>query len=273
MHKSKYKSNFELKLLARIQIGRYPGILIGAIILNFIISIATANIISTLIPANNPFGFIINYIMLFVAQVFISVFNVGLSFIFLKSACNMSSTIGDLFYGFQKNPIKALKIGAVISVIDSICMIPFDIASVELSSVLGSVDINKLSLMLANGSVDSYESLAAYNVFYSTMMKFYLIMLVCALVSLILTLPFFPAFYMILDFPEWSATTILKRSFEVMHGNKLRLFLLNLSFIPLYLLSIFTCGLALLFVIPYAKMTTTNFYLDMMAVRNKSSNT
>ena len=167
----------------------------------------------------------------------------------------MSSTIGDLFYGFQKDPIKALKIGAVISVIDSICMIPFDIASVELSSVLGSVDINKLSLMLANGSVDSYESLAAYNVFYSTMMKFYLIMLVCALVSLILTLPFFPAFYMILDFPEWSATTILKRSFEVMHGNKLRLFLLNLSFIPLYLLSIFTCGLALLFVIPYAKMT------------------
>ena len=90
----------------------------------------------------------------------------------------MSSTIGDLFYGFQKDPIKALKIGAVISVIDSICMIPFDIASVELSSVLGSVDINKLSLMLANGSVDNYESLAAYNVFYSTMMKFYLIMLV-----------------------------------------------------------------------------------------------
>ncbi|MDE6221345.1 MAG: DUF975 family protein [Lachnospiraceae bacterium] len=101
-------------------------------------------------------------------------------------------------------------------------------------------------------------------------MKFYLIMFVCAVISLILTLPFFPAFYMILDFPNWSATTILKKSFEVMNGNKLRLFLLYAGFIPAFLLSLFTCGITLIWVIPYMNMALTNFYLDIMSVRNKT---
>ena len=103
-------------------------------------------------------------------------------------------------------------------------------------------------------------------------MKFYLLMLICTVISTILTLPFFPVFYMVLDFPDWSATTILKKSFEVMSGNKLRLFLLYVSFIPSFLLSVFTCGIPLIWVIPYMSMAETDFYLDMMSVRNKSVN-
>lgn len=272
MQQAQYKSNSELKFLARIQTSQYWGILAGTIILNFVITLVVTNIFSSLIPVNTTIGYIINYIVVFIAQVVTSVLNVGLSFIFLKSACNMQSTISDLFCGFRKNTAKALKISAVIAVIESICMIPFDIASIQLANVLDTVNVNDLSLMIVGGSADSYELLESYSVFYNAMTKFYLIMLVCTVVSVILTLPFFPAFYMILDFPDWNVTTILKRSFEIMSGNKLRLFMLYLSFLPLYLLSMFTCGIALIWIIPYMKMAETNFYLDMMAVRNKTIN-
>ncbi len=56
-----------------------------------------------------------------------------------------------------------------------------------------------------------------------------------------------------------------------MNGNKIRLFMLYLSFVPSFLLSASSlCGISLIWVIPYMSMAETNFYLDLMSVRNKS---
>lgn len=271
-----YKSNFELKILARMQTSQHLGILIGTVVLRFVITFLAVNLVSSLVPTTTATGFVINYILIFAVQVAASILNVGASFIFLKSACGMQSAIGDLFCGFQQDTVKILKIGAVIAVIDAICMIPMDIASVQYTNVVNSMSLfggsaaSNVGMLLSESALDSQELLEAYSILYSASMKFYLIMLVSAALSLILTLPFFPAFYMILDFPNWSAATILKKSFEVMSGNRLRLLMLHLSFIPSYLLSILTCGISLIWVIPYMNMALANFYLDIMAVRNKS---
>lgn len=269
-----YKSNFELKLLARMQTGQYLGILIGAILLKFIITYLATDILSALVPVTTTAGLVISYIITFIVQVAASILSVGASFIYLKSACNMQSTIKDLFCGFGQNTVKILKIGAVITVIESICMIPLQIASMQFADILNSIPFlsegNGLGLLLGGSTMDSSELMAAYSVLYSASMKFYLIMFVCTVISMTLTLPFFPAYYMILDFPNWTVTTILKKSFEVMNGNKMRLLLLYVSFIPSFLLSVFTCGITLIWVIPYMNMTLTNLYLDIMAVRNKT---
>ena len=273
----KHKSNFEIKFLARMHTGQHLGILISATLVKFIITIFAVNLVSILIPVGTTIGYLVNYILVFFVQVATSVLSVGTAFIFLKSACNMPSTISDLFCGFRQNTVKILKISAVIAVIESICMIPLDIASVQYSEMINSIPLFRdnganLSLLLSGSTIDNHEFLEAYSVFYSASMKFYLIMLICTIISTILTLPFFPVFYMVLDFPDWSATTILKKSFEVMSGNKLRLFLLYVSFVPSFLLSIFTCCIPLIWVIPYMSMAETDFYLDMMSVRNKSVN-
>lgn len=278
MQQQQYKSNFEIKLLARMQTGQNLGILLGSILLKFVITFMAVNLVSALIPANTVTGFVINYIVVFAVQVAASVLNAGTSLIFLQSACNMPSTIGNLFCGFQQNTVKILKIGAVIAVIESICMIPLEIASLQYTDILNSIPLlsetnaSDLSLFLAGGS-DSAELLEAYSILYSSTTKLYLIMLVCSVLSIIMTLPFFPAFFMVLDFPDWSAATILKKSFEVMNGNKLRLLTLYLGFIPMFLLSMFTCGISLIWVIPYMNMATADFYLDLMSVRNKMMNT
>lgn len=277
MQQPQYKSNFEIKFLARMHTGQHLGILISATLIKFIITIFAVNLVSILIPTGTTIGYLVNYILVFFVQVATSVLSVGTAFIFLKSACNMPSAINDLLCGFRQNTVKILKISAVIVVIESICMIPLDIASVQYTEMINSIPLFRdnganLSLLLSGSTIDNHEFLEAYSVFYSASMKFYLIMLICTIISIILTLPFFPVFYMVLDFPSWSATTILKKSFEVMSGNKLRLFLLYVSFVPSFLLSIFTCGIPLIWVIPYMSMAETDFYLDMMSVRNKSVN-
>lgn len=277
MQPSQYKTNFELKFLARMQTGQHLGILVGALVLKLVITFMAVNLVSSMIPITTTIGFIINYIAVFAVQVVASVLNVGSSYIFLKSACNMPSAIGDLFCGFRQDTVKILKIGAVIAIIESICMIPLEIASAQYMEIINSIpffsggNVNNLSGILAAGSAaDSGELLEAYSIMYSASMKFYLIMFVCTVISLVLTLPFFPAFYMVLDFPNWNATTILKKSFEVMSGQKIRLFLLYVSFIPAFLLSLFTCGITLIWVIPYQSMALANLYLDIMSVRNRT---
>lgn len=278
MQQSQYKSNFELKLLARVQTSQRFGFLLGTIVLKFIITSLAVDLVTSMIPTRTTAEYVINYILLFVVNVAASLLSVGASLIFLKTACNMKSSIEDLFCGFRKNTLKILQVGAAIALIESICDIPFDIASVQYTNIIDSIpffsenNISGFNPFLSGSLVNNEEFVAAYSVLYSATIKLCVIMLVCIAISLVLTLPFFPAFFMILDFPEWSVSTILKRSFEVMNGNKLRLFLLYLSFVPSLLLSAFACGIPLIWILPYMNMATTNFYLDLMAVRNKTVN-
>lgn len=278
MQQPQYKSNFELKLIAKIQTSHRFGILLGTIVLKFIITSLAADLVTSLVSTKSVIGAVINYILLFAVNVAASLLSVGTAFVFLKTACNMKSSLEDLFCGFRKNTLKILQVGAVIALIESICIIPFDIASMQYSNVVNAIplfseqSVSGFRPFLYGNLADNEQFLEAYSVLYSATMKLCVIMVVCTAISLILTLPFFPALFMILDFPDWNVSTVLKRSFEVMHGNKLRLFLLYLSFVPSFLISMFACGIPLIWILPYMNMTTTNFYLDLMAVRNKSIN-
>ena len=52
-----------------------------------------------------------------------------------------------------------------------------------------------------------------------------------------------------------------------MKGNRKRLFLLELSFLPLMLLCILSFGIGFLWLEPYMQMTYTHFFLDLMNPR------
>lgn len=251
------------------------GLILGTLILKFTITFIVSNITSVLAPIDTMIGLIISFILMFLVDAAASILSVGASLVFLKVACNMRTSIDDLFCGFRENTANILKIGTVIALIESICSIPPTIASMQYSNIVNSLPIFKeadaytMGPFLMGDIINSDELIEAYSVLSSASLRLIVIALVCTLISLVLTLPFFPAFFMLLDFPGWSATNILKMSFDVMHGNKMRLFALYLSFIPAYLLGFFTCGLSLIWVIPHLHMTLANFYLDLMAVRNR----
>lgn len=68
------------------------------------------------------------------------------------------------------------------------------------------------------------------------------------------------AFYILAENPEMSAREALNESKEIMKGNKLNLFVLQLSFILWELLATVTFGIAYVYVLPYMQLTFVNFY-------------
>ena len=62
------------------------------------------------------------------------------------------------------------------------------------------------------------------------------------------------------NYPDRKVRQILGESAELMRGKKWELFLLQLSFLGWFALSIFTLGILLLWIIPYYRTTMANYY-------------
>ena len=71
------------------------------------------------------------------------------------------------------------------------------------------------------------------------------------------------AYFVLADNPELSAKEALDESKRITSGHIGDLFVLYLSFIPWVLLGAITCGLALIYVVPYMQTTTVNYYLEL----------
>lgn len=70
-------------------------------------------------------------------------------------------------------------------------------------------------------------------------------------------------YYIAKDRPELSAEDCINESMKMMAGNKMRLFLLDLSFIGWFLLSCITFGIGLLWLMPYVQTARAAFYEDL----------
>ena len=66
--------------------------------------------------------------------------------------------------------------------------------------------------------------------------------------------------YILAEHPEMTSMEALNESKRIMVGHKGELFILYLSFIGWALLAAPTFGLIYIWLIPYVRMTTTNFY-------------
>ena len=71
------------------------------------------------------------------------------------------------------------------------------------------------------------------------------------------------ASYISIDNEELSAEECVQRSIKMMHGHKMQLFLLDLSFFSWVLLSILTLGIGLLWLAPYQETAHIKFYEDL----------
>ncbi len=238
-----YKPFRELKRLAKVQLQGKYGTMIGALILQELLVLFATGILSMLLPGTDTLSNILYYILTFIVQLIAGILQAGVSFLYLKAACGMQCSVGDIFYCFKHSPDKAIKIEFVLAIINAVCMLPSDI----------------LTWKYPLTSLTDYDEIA----------MMYSVTLLCMMVYVVITLAFTPVFYMMLDFPNYTVKDILKKSIEVMKGNKMRYFLLDLSFIPWMFVGFLTCGIGLLWIVPYMNMTSTNFYLDLMACRNK----
>ena len=69
--------------------------------------------------------------------------------------------------------------------------------------------------------------------------------------------------YILKDYPDLKNNAAIEKSMQMMEGHKSELFVLTLTFIGWYIISILTLGIGLLFLIPYVNTTVAHFYEDL----------
>lgn len=244
-----YKSISELKDTAKNTLdGHYSG----AILITFLsslISMAASFVINIVAEATltsiyylggttstaTVVSFVFDLILL-AASIMLGVMTAGIAFYFLKTACKQPGSVSDLFIAFRTEPQKFLVLSAVITLIQAVCLYPYQ--------------------YLAQGYLNNKEESSLLYV----LLAFVIGMCIYIPVSLSFSLSFFFA----LDFPDKSAKEVLNLCFHKMKGQRMRLFLLDLSFLPLMLLCILSFGIGFLWLEPYMQMAYTHFFLDLM---------
>lgn len=81
--------------------------------------------------------------------------------------------------------------------------------------------------------------------------------------GIIIALGLSQTFYILADDDEIEPIDALKKSWELMDGNKWDLFLFSLRFIPWAILCLFTLGVGYLWLIPYIYVSFSKYYLEL----------
>ncbi len=111
---------------------------------------------------------------------------------------------------------------------------------------------------------DGFKSFSTYFLAYLQMVVFIVLWSLLLIVpGIIAALSYAMTYFIIADNPSISASDALKRSKELMSGNKGKYFCLLLRFVGWMILSILTAGFGFLWLIPYVQISTTKFYEDI----------
>ena len=236
------KSSSELKSLARGSLlGKY-GTVIGAMLIVEMITLAISFITSNAVNQNNIYGMIIYYAITLITELIGAVFIIGQNSIYLNIACERPYKVSDVFNGFKLHPDKAIIVQLILILISAACILPFGISVGVYYVTRNSLFILMISLLGVLGII---------------LIVYFMLL-------------FSQTYYLLLDFPEYTVRELLTLSKEVMKGNKGRLFYLYISFIPLFLLCLLSCGIGFFFIIPYLNMTLAQFYLNLIECRENN---
>ena len=229
------KTSSQLKQGARgLMIGKYRNaitILLGCDLILNTLTLLTAPGSASLI--GSIFGLIISFIIV----LFGNILQVGQYSFYLNIACEQPYQFSDLFTGFKVHPDKTIITQLMIQVLTTLPILP------------------GIGVML--------YSFRAYNIIVVFLLGCFLLILGTG-ISWWISLKYSQVYYLLLDFPDYSAKELLKMSWKLMKGNVARLLYIQVSFIPMTLAGLLSFGIGLLFVLPYQNMTYTLFYLDLI---------
>ena len=81
--------------------------------------------------------------------------------------------------------------------------------------------------------------------------------------GIIATIRYSQAWRILIDNPKMTPSEAIQASCEMMQGHKMDYFILGLSFIGWVVVSILTFGIGFFWLLPYADVTASHFYLDI----------
>ncbi len=237
-----FKSSAELKASAKEKMFGHYGTAVGAVLIIMCTVGSLTGITNLLVDLTTVSGTVIYYAISFLISLLSGLFTSGTTYLYLKIICGRTAYARDIFYGFSLCPNKAILMQGWISLITYIANIPMIVLSYRM---LHATETEILALML----------------------PYALCIILSGVVSTVLGLLYALVFYLLHDFPQYSTRELLARSRQLMRGHKGRLFYIYVSFLPLFLAAILSCGIGLLWLVPYINATQTEFFLDL--IQNK----
>lgn len=232
----KKKTSAHLKQAARgIMMGKYRNAI--SILLASDLIVSTLSLFTTT-NTNSYTGILIGFLINFIIVLFGTILTVGQCSFYLNIACNGPYQFSDLFTGFKVHPDKTIITQLIIQLLTTLPILP------------------GVGLLL--------YSFRAYNIIVVFLLGCFLLILGAG-ISWWISLKYSQVYYLLLDFPDYSAKELLRMSWKLTKGNVGRLLYIQVSFIPMTLAGLLSFGIGLLFVLPYQNMTYTLFYLDLIS--------
>lgn len=230
----------QLKAISRKALNGNWGLPIAS---NMILSATSFVIMFLIISFTNTTtvtGTITSEFLTYAVSLFISLFTAGITKMTLNISRKQAYSMKDMLYVFHHNADRFLIVGLVIVGISFITGLP-------------------VMFMSMNNNIP-----VSFILFFSVFD-----LIITVIIDLFLGL----SIYLLLDHPEMNAMDSMKESIRLMKGNKGRSLYINLSFLPLALLSVLTCYIGLIWLVPYMNMTMANFYRDIVGELNTPDNT
>lgn len=246
----------DLKRAAREKLlGNYSIVIGAAIVINIMVrivsSIVTAPLggfsllkmlVSGISIPTIIFFYLSNLIILFLSDIL----NCGFLYVNYRIAKGKKAAVEDIFYVFSHSPFTVVKLCLIqLGIVVALC-IPFTLALILIFTFAISMN-DYISIILA------YIACII------------IIMILMILIDLLL----FCCKFIYFENNDMPAFQIIKHSMQLMKGNKGRLLYLKISFIPIFLLSLLTLGLANFWLTPYKMVTEANFYFTLLGKKPK----
>lgn len=229
-------STAQLKAIAKERaLDRY-GTLIFANILIFIIQVLISGI-TTVASSGNILIFIINQFINLIVSILLGILASGKAYLYMNLVYSQTISASDIFFGLKQQPQKAV-------VIQSVFVIANYLVTLPSSLILFYAD--------QTSSIDLYLT----NI---------IILIVGIVINIFISLMYSQAFFLLHDFPDRSAVELLRTSRRLMQGRKGKLFLLQLSFVPLYIFGIITLFVPLLWISVYRYASEAVFYQNLIS--------
>jgi len=205
-----------------------------------------------LLPGGGAANFILGLFVSLFLSVVVMLLETGYCFIALNIVRAGSAKIRDLFLGFRYHTGRLTILSLILCVVRYLCALPAMYAVTELIFEEGK--INLFGHMVT--ALPAVVLLTAG-----------LVLLSLVLYAAVYLL-FSQALFLFIDNQDFTAVRCLSESIRLMRGKRIRLFLLNLSFIGYWLLVVLSFGIADLCVKPYVEVTHAQFYVELSGQRD-----
>ena len=252
-----------LKITARGQLFNRIGTVIGAFLMHMAIYLPLPFFLSYL-NTSTPVNLVIYFVISLLISLYSGILLTGENFIYLKVVTGQEIAVSDLFYGFKNQTGKIILLRLIPAFVLVLTDIPAFVMTEKLAQVLPDT-ATMLSLMQSG----DYETIMRLSYeLYPMTSKACLVFFLQFVITLAVNIIFSQTLYYMLDYPELEVKEILVRSISLLKGNWGKYLYLTLSFIPWYVLGIFTLYFSFLWSIPYRWATMADFYMELIKERS-----